>query len=225
MTTSSIADKISKLIAKAESSSHPDEADTFMAKVHQLLEQHGLDLQQVGKLQSDDPVGRSNSVGAYFASESAFRDVAFAAARYYGCQGLVASVGSKRYVHVVGRQSARTTFELMWPYLKRSIRAKARQLEKEEGSTFARQRRWVADALTARINKLLHEREFHEARKEVVTTGVNALVPVDLIEQMTSHAKVVRGRNLQSTSGAIAAAAGIGLDLQTTGKAVRKITG
>ena len=40
--TSKIADLISKLIAKAESSTHPEEAETFMAKAHELLNKYGF---------------------------------------------------------------------------------------------------------------------------------------------------------------------------------------
>lgn len=207
---SNIADKISKLIAKAESTTHPEEQDTFMAKVHQLLEQHGMSLLDIGKLQSDDPVGRSKISSAYYASESSFRDVAFAAARYYGCKATVTNIGNHRMVAVYGRESARITFELMWPYIKKSIRRHARRLVAEEGSTFARQQRYVADALTGRLNLLYwkNQPKGHEGK------GVNALVPVDLIDEIMPDCKTVRSRDLLVTQGAEDAANSINLSAQ-----------
>lgn len=225
MSNQKIADRISAMIAKAESSTHPEEAATFMAMVHKMLEEHGMSMLDVGTLNSDDPVGHKRRAGKFYASESSFRDTAFSLAEYYGCTAYISVMGNHRYITVIGRESARITFELMWPYVKKCIRAEARRLTKEEGSTFARQQRWVADALTHRIDKILFERRYGANAPQ--DRGVNALVPVDVInaycKEHFAHAKTVRDRDLQSSSAARAAADNIGLDVQMSSAATRKI--
>jgi len=72
---SNISNKIAAMIAKAESSSHPEEADAFMSKVHELLEKHGLSLQDIGTINEDDPVGHTKEAGYYFKAENAMKHV------------------------------------------------------------------------------------------------------------------------------------------------------
>lgn len=223
---SKIADKISKLIAKAESTTHPEEADSFMLMVHKLLEQHGMSLLDVGKLNSEDPVGQTSDAGKFYASESAFRDVAFYLAEYYGCKAVVHVHGNHRNLSVFGRDSARITFELMWPYVKKCIRSEARRLHNvvkaefapipvpSKLSTVARQQRWVADALSSRLLRAIHDRR----RETPEQTGVNALVPVDLIQQLMDDLyddiKTAKDRQLKTTAEAREAAGNINLNEQ-----------
>lgn len=226
MSKQHIADRITKMIELAESTTHPAEAETFMAKVQALLEQHGMSMLELGTLSSDDPVGCSKDVGTYNNMESSYRDVAFEVAEYYGCE---ATVG-KRYVSkpntkkgyvfhnavtVYGRESARITFTLMWPYIKKSISRAARELSKQNGELIAKNMRWVADALTHRVAYINLQKKKDNQKLKVNTTGVNALVPVDLIKQaMPDDLKTVRERNWETTSGARKAAGDINLDAQ-----------
>lgn len=224
---SNIADKISKLIAKADSSTHPEEASAFMAKVHQLLEAHGLNLLDLGRLQSDDPLGKHEKQAEFFASETALRDVVFRLARFYGCRAVIHQQDNHRWATIIGRESARITFELMWPYVKKTIRFEARRLAKESTTktTYARQLRFVADALAERLLLEVYRRLETEKANETVTTGVNALVPVDLLQQMVDAqgAKVARDRETKTTPEARAAAANVSLNLQTTGAKQKQI--
>ena len=231
---SNIADKIAKLIAKADSTTHPEEADAFMSMVHKLLTEHGMSLLDVGKLNSEDPVGKTGAAGRFYASESAFRDTAFNLAEYYGCKAIITNIGNRRLITVIGRESARVTFELMWPYVKKCIRAEARRLHNvikaefdpipvpNKVSTVARQQRWVADAMTYRLAVIVADRN----REQPAETGVNALVPVDLIQQIMDedygNAKTATGRTLKTTKEAQAAADNINLSDQLKDTANRK---
>ena len=112
-----IAEKIQKLLAKANSSTHPEEAETFMAKAHALLEQHGLSLFDLGKLDSEDPIGRSQDKEMLRANSAAsWRTmVAGQLAIYYGCKMVTTNYRGDNFTYwtVFGRESARITFMLM----------------------------------------------------------------------------------------------------------------
>lgn len=234
--SNNIADKISVLIRQAEESTHPEEAATFMAKVHSLLEKHGLNLLDLGRLSSDDPVGKSRKQAEFFASESFMRDVVFHLARYYGCRAIVHTVGNHRWATIMGRESARMTFTLMYPYVKKCIRSEARRLHKIEAadpiwamlpkkarSSYAKQQRYVADALAWRLQVEVARRSRED--KVYQARGVNALVPVDEIDAMVDAmgAKTARDRQYLTTKEAEEAAQGINLNQQMAGAKQKQI--
>jgi len=176
--TTKIADKIRKLIAKADSSTHPEESAAFMAKVHGLLESHGL----------------SN------------------------CEALIANCGNKRFVTIIGRESARVTFAVMFPYIRRCISASARELVKTQGSTYSKQHGYVARALGLRLDGMYFDRK--RERAEYAKTGVNALVPVDIIKAYSEekfNPGKARPSSYLTTLSAMAAAKDINVDQQVDG--------
>ena len=240
----SIADKITALIRQADESKHKGEADAFMRKVHVLLENHGMSLLDIGTLQTDDPLGETEYAGDFTPVESSFRDTAFAAAKYYGCEATIGpryvDINSKfvkrHSITVYGRQNARTTFTLMWPYIKRAMIDAGRELQNKEkqqlleaygteGAKFIKPKsmsvhmRHVSTALEDRIRRMISQNNRTRKDNGLASRGVNALVPVDLIaELIPDRVKAAKAVKKETTRAAIKKAEGIGLDLQTEGK-------
>lgn len=182
--TKTIAEKISKIIAKADSTTNDTEADIFMAKAHAMLEAHGLSLLDLGKLDSENPLGQSNNV---YTSSDGWKDkVAFKLAAYYGCELVTVPYGRARKHYVTfGRESARITFELMLPFvLKQVARIANREFKKGNYASPARAHTAIAGATATRLTRLI----WADREREPVGHGVNALVPVDMIQQLRDEA-------------------------------------
>ena len=175
--------KIAKLIAKAESTTHIEEADTFMAKALELLEANGIKLQEVGTINIDDPVTNIRDAAYTFRAEYALTNVAHALARYYGCRSLYRPGGrNKIIIEVIGRQSACITFQLMFPYVKKQVhRLAARSVHPSLYTTKSRALTSIANGLTERLDRLYWENRNMNLESE--PKGENALVPVDAIDQ------------------------------------------
>lgn len=213
---SNIADKIAKLIAKADSTTHPSEAELFMAKAHELLEAHGLSLMDLGELDSD-PVGVDKDVLST-PSYPWIHRVASALVRYYGCRFVRHPVGPRMVYTVSGRASARITFTLMLPFVQRQIQKLSREAYKKGvyGSNATAANR-IADATAARIWSMVPKMAQYEG------TGANALVPVDLVQKALDdlydgNIKAPRKSKLVVDAYAKEAAKNISLNAQT-GKA------
>lgn len=193
-----IADRIAKIIAHADSTGNAQEAEAFMAKAHAMLEEHGMSLLDVGRLHEDE-LGVSRDCAMYSMVEDSYRDMAFALALYYGCEATIGTryvegrrgrTVKRRAITLYGRESARTTFIVMWPYIKRCVARAGVELkaldQKAYGESFSRSvyMRHVANALASRLCRLRRSAEHARWKAGVASTGVNALVPVDLIEQL-----------------------------------------
>lgn len=213
---SDISVKISKIIAKADSTTNPEEAETFMAKAQQLMMEHGLSLLDLGRLDSDDPVAVDKDAWSHSASYGFMTKVASAAARYYGVEWCRMRHGKDMVYSVAGRESARVTFMLMLPYLEREIKRVAR-IAFNEGHYSSRMQAATrcGNALALRIWSMAREEHVTKHRGE----GLNALVPVDLVEQALAEAfpSMRKGRGGKVTVDAAArkAVEGISLHRQT----------
>jgi hypothetical protein len=211
----SIASKITAIIAKAEGSTHPEEAQAFMAKAQQLMQSHGLDLLDLGKL-SDDPIGVDINAVKNFQSDNWQTGLAAAAAHYYGCRTVVSHRGCTYFHSVGGRESARITFTLMFGYFTRSVSKLATEAVKAgEYKTPSIARTAIGKALTVRITQALR------SARAVEGTGINALVPVDLVDLALQEAfprmREGKARKISYSSAAMSHASKIGLNLQTAG--------
>lgn len=229
MPLETIAAKIQRLIAKADSSTHPEEADTFMSKAQQMMEQHGLSLLDLGRLDAEDPVGLTRDKDSLRNNSSAnwrFR-LAGQLAKYYGCELVGSQRGSFNYWTVFGRESARVTFSLMWPFVDRQVLAVAREeFRKGHYPSTKHAHKAIGDALTLRVYNM--NKELRTTRP--AETGVNALVPVDLIQHAMAeeypHLRSSRGQRLNVTSTARDAAGRVSLNVQTgRAPASRRIAG
>lgn len=229
MSQAKIIERINRIIALANSTTHPEEAESFMAKVHEMLEQHGLSLLDVGRLDEEDPVGHlqdHNNLRAN--SQAKWRTlVANELAIYYGCQlvKITRKGDNFEYWTIFGRQSALTTFSLMYPYVDRQILAAAREeVRKGHFTTNKQAHGKVGNAMALRLHRLNQEKVKTSTHSAATS---NALVPVDQIraaaEAFFGVLRKGKCRNLNIDRRAAAAAEGISLALQTTGKKVKQL--
>ena len=219
-----VATKIQKLIALADSTTHPEEADTFMSKAHALMTEHGLNLLDLGKL-SEDPVAVDKDAYDHAASYSFMPKLASAAAKYYGVDWARFKQGNRMLYSVAGRESARMTFMLMMPYLEREVKRVAReQFNEGHYSSRIQAATRVGNALALRIFDMARASHVKDAEGE----GVNALVPVDLTEQALAEAfpRLKKGRAVKVGTDSVArnAVKNINLNAQTTGAATKRLT-
>lgn len=174
-----IADKIRKIIAKADSTSHPEEAEAFMKKAQILMMEHGLSLLDLGRLNTDDPVTSDLScMTINHANDKWRRDLVIALARYYGSRVIYSINGGNSKLSFFGRESANITTSLMYPYVDRQVLHLARQAAADgyySSPNAARKR--IGNALCIRIWEMIEQPEI----KAQEGTGSNALVPVDLV--------------------------------------------
>jgi hypothetical protein len=182
MNNSDIAAKIQRIIAKADSSTSENEADTFMTKAHALMEAHGLSLLDLGKLDSDDPIGHDRDT--YISSDPWKDKIGYDLARYYGAELITKPTGrTQRSYFVFGRLSARATFSLMLPFVLRQVATLA--LAEHRAHRYpnaAKARTALANALCIRLKGLTRDNQ-HRVTATNGKSSLNALVPVDLIQQ------------------------------------------
>jgi len=215
-----IADKIRKILAVADSTTNPDEADTFMAKAQSMLEAHGLSLLDLGRLDSEDPMGTDRDATKNFVAESWLKIVSACLARYYGAERVTSQYKNTINHAVIGRESARITYQLMQPFVARQVRQLARGAFKAgEFRSESRAKTAIGNALALRIDRLASEQE--DRRKEDLPgKGLNALVPVDLIRlemeaQFPNLSNSGKARMVSTTAASRAAAAKVSLNRQT----------
>jgi hypothetical protein len=223
-----IIDRIKALLAKAASTDHEAEAETFFAKAYELMERYQLDSND---LEKDDPIGNERVAqrkGAA-APDWDFR-LMFAVANYFGCRAIQCStfgdVYNRRrgcyiftenghYMDLVGRESARITAIEMHKYLVATVRKLGRERSEEMGLKPDICARRIGVALRIRINVLTPRPE--KAKTE--TAKSNALVTVDkvlaLYNKLHPDARAIKGPGAWTTNEAQKIAEGISLNLQT----------
>ena len=183
---SKVIERIRKVIAKAEGTDNPDEAEMLMAKAHALLTEYNIDLVELETQYSDDPVDVNRDAVSHLKNDSWVGPLFTALSRYYGAVPIgERRTKNKTYYHLAGRESARVTVSLMFPFVKSQVRKFAKELVKEQPDEFRNERiaaRRVANALTFRIRRLVVESKKKD--KIRVESGKNALVPVDTINQV-----------------------------------------
>ena len=225
-----IIDRIRKVLAKAEGTNNIAEAEMLMAKVAAMLEEHNLELLDIGTADADDPIGTTKEVATHLVNDSWMRNMVSALARYYGCRLVYTGLTkNKTALHVSGRESARITTQLMVPFVRKQVLAKARELVNEQPENYRNNRvaaRRVANALTMRVNALAREQQ--EKEEQRVASGERALVPVDMIEAEMERAfgplGTSRKTKIITSRGAMEKAAGISLSRQMSGSGTKMLT-
>lgn len=226
MSLNSIKAKIAALLAKAESTDNQFEAETFMAKVNELLEKHQIDMYEIRKHETDsiDPLGKERGSTKLFNTHPWARLVANALAHYYGCRFVYGRMGNHITYDIIGRESARTTFELLFPFVLTQIRHQARKLWKDRPyQSCAVWEREVGQALTIRIWKIVPQAQ--QQRDEMAK---NALIPLTDIEAYMNELfgdglKTAKARDVRFSVAAEKAANSISINVQATGKHVKLI--
>jgi hypothetical protein len=177
---SEISAKIRAIIAKADSTSNAFESSTFMEKAQKMMEEHGLSLLDLGSLDSDDPVGVDVDFYQSFKTTPYWETLATHLAYFFGCKLVVShkSNGNK-YHSIAGRESARVTYTLMWPFVMRQIKTMATADYKS--GKFAHPKTAYRD-LSIALALRLQTMTLAKQASGNDTRGINALVPVDLID-------------------------------------------
>ncbi len=215
--------QIAALLAMAEGTNNQFEADSFMAKVNELLEKHQVELHEIrgARERIEDPMGKERGETNLYASIKWARDVAGTLARYYGCQFVYYRHGNHFRYDIVGRESARTTFELMLPFVISQVKVQAKRVWMEYGGdahrTLAVWERQVGQALWVRLGRMLPAAQ---ARREELVA--NALVPVDDLQAFmdAEFPDLTTGRSTKVSFSTAAknAADKVSLHHQATGK-------
>jgi len=224
MTLESIKSKIAALLAKAESTNNAFEAEAFMAKVNELLEKHQIEMHEIRGAQGDkDPVGAADGETNIYVSIGWARNVASSLARYYGCRTIWFKIGNHLRYEVMGRESARQTFELMLPFIISQVKQQAKRLRADNASiTESVWQREVGQALWVRIHNMIPKAE--ERRAEL---SANALIPVDEVDAFfdARHPTATKGKPkpVRFTEAARDAASKISLHVQATGTGRTKL--
>ena len=213
-----------------------------MAKVQSMLDEHNIELLDIeAEGNSDDPINVSRRAAYCWKSDSWKRPVAMVLAEFYGCQMIWHVRGNKILFSVVGRESARITWELMLPFIYKQVKQLAKE-EREEDIAFVDRltkgqwsrkeierdssikglgayERSVGNGLYYRIGAMVAERSAEE--RERVGKGERALVPVDLVdaavEEHFPNVKATATRAKLDTMGHEAAEK-VSLHRQTGGK-------
>lgn len=224
MNLESIKARIAKLLAKAEGTTNEFEAASFMAKVNELLEEHQIEMHEIRSTSTDnDPMGKQDGETNLYASIKWARDVAGALAQYYGCRFVYWRRGNHFAYQVIGRESARTTFEIMLPFIITQTKLQAKKIwTAQGGQSLSVWEREVGQALYLRIWRLVPKAE--ERRTELTK---NALVPVNDVQAFmdAEFGELKKGKSVTLNFGLAArdAAEKVSLNVQTTHAKTKRI--
>lgn len=222
---SKIKAKIAALLAKAKGTDNEHEADTFLAKAMEMLDQHQLSMADLDD--QEDPVKWYAGLDCTKWTASWQVDLYSAIARLYGCRSIKCHQYKGFKLELVGRESATVTTELMFPWIKEQVNEKGRQLYKAGGApNAANGARLVGNALVRRIWTLIREQEAQDTPK-TAAIAKNALVTQDrVLAVMQEHyGDLNKGRATRTKSSGAARelAGGIGLHRQAGGSSTLKI--
>lgn len=177
-----IVKKIQAMVAKAESTTSLEEAETIMIMVRKMLDHHGISLLTIRQTAaSDDPVEVDRGVYGYWASDNWMKKLSVAAADYYGVRIVWTKEGNYTSISVIGRESCRAAYLVMLPYLRlRVMRQADSGWRNHKYATASRARTQIGIALSYRLHALaaLDNRKDRPAEE---VAGRNMLVPVDEI--------------------------------------------
>ena len=223
MNTESIKTKIAALLNKAEKTDNAFEAETFMNKVNELLEKYQIEMTEIRNMRpagDTDPMGQQKGETNIYASMLWARTLAGTVARYYGCKFIYWKRSNHFDYEVVGRESARVTFELMLPFIISQVKQQAKILRYLTPSVAQRE---VGQALLVRIARMIPKAE--ERRSELTR---NALIPVNNLdgdlEKAFPRLKQGKSTTLRFGRSAEEAASRISLHHQATAANVKRIS-
>lgn len=220
--TDSIKKKIAALLAKAEGTDNEFEAETFMAKVNELLERHQMDMHEIRAMGDDDPLGHELGTFKCYASMSWIKLVAHNLALYYGCTTIWCKKGNHFTYQVVGRDSARTTFELMLPFVVTQLRRAATKMASETGMTTSVAQRQIGQALAVRIHALNVANA--KVRDDLAGKGLIPVTDIDAyLDDHFANLRKGKARTVKTSLSAREHADRISLAAQATGKHVKLI--
>lgn len=195
----SIKRKISALLAKAQGTDNEHEAEAFMAKAYELLDEHQINVWELRN--EEDPFGKDTVLEESTAAPTWRRHLLHAVALYYGASTVRSWKAQKwvktgPYTHgwrsvdytvtVEGRESARITTLLMYPYIVGQTKVLAQQMyhaghyPRDVNKLQLR----ICNALVGRIYTLVNERK----QKAPPAAQSRALVVVNELESWLKDA-------------------------------------
>ena len=195
--------KIAALIRKANSSTHQSEAETFLKKAQDLMEKHHISMADLTEAErtASDPMGVNTSNRYTDGTPAAVKYMLLSTvSKYFGCVVILdweLNPKSQTYQNVVkyhGPESARTTTDLMFPFIWKQVNELARQ----HGGTRAETRKLQRDisrSLSRRIASLIEERKNDRARESAAGSST-ALVLVGVDVQTQSFVDELYGDTL-----------------------------
>lgn len=224
--TNNIKEKIQKILAKANGTDNEEEAAIFLAKAEALMEQHQIDLDDLGE---DDPMGRYVGLTGTSSSPTWQRHLLNVVAKYFGATTVRTLRGGAFELHILGAESARMTVELMWPFILEQVRKEGRKEAKAMSLSSEQAIRRVANALTIRVQEILaSERERKVETKTVAAR--NALVVrgtalSNYLGEQFPHLVKTKSRGIGTNDIARQAAGRVSLHRQTGGASTLRIGG
>jgi hypothetical protein len=216
--SNSIKDKISKILAKANGTDNEEEAAIFLAKAHEMMEKHQIDLDDLGQ---DDPMGRYVGLTGTSSSPTWMRHLLNQVAVFYGATTVRTFRGKYFDTNVCGAESARMTTELMYPFIVEQVRAEGRKEAKNMGLPAEAAIRRVANALVHRLAEMnAKERVKNPLARTVSAKNALAIRGTALTQYLESEFGTLRsskGRGTSTNAVAQAAAGRVSLHRQTGG--------
>lgn len=222
MSDSKIKSKIAALLAKAKGTDNEHEAEAFLAKAMELLEEHQLSMADLED--ADDPVKRHSGLDGTKWVASWHRDLYRALGTLYGCYSVKVNLHNGYRQELVGRESAIVTTDLMFDWIKKECNRLGRELYAKGGAPNATNgARLVGNALVRRIWSLVPKED--APRTEAATK--NALVTKSRVLQVVDevYGKLDQGRRTRTatTASARELANSIGLHRQAGGSSALQL--
>lgn len=228
-----IKQRIMALLAKANGTDNEHEAEAFLAKAMDLMQQYQLDVADM--VDADDPILKHVGMEAAESGHAWRWKLYSAVAQLYGCKSIHVGKAVKGkngrlvpgYEQVlVGRESAIITTDLMYPWIVQQVKDAAKRIASISGMSEQGQAKRVAAALISRIHKLVKAQQEAEP---TTAAGRNALVVLNQVvakyEELFPDAVTMKARPSVTDGLARAAAEGIGLHRQTGGARPLQIGG
>lgn len=198
---SKIKARIAAVLAKATSTTSQAEAETFLQKARDLMEQYQIDSVDVeSNGQPADPLGTSFTNWFQPNTPAAEKYECMAAvARFFGCKVMYFGTSRRRRVDIHGSEAARATFEMMFPFVWKQILDLSKR--GTTGTTQAYRRRLQRDitrALILRVTDLYWKAKAEREAKASAGTGT-ALVLVGLDTQLDAFVQDFYGVEIQKS--------------------------
>ena len=223
MSDSKIKSKIAALLAKAKGTDNEHEAETFLAKVQELLEKHQLDMSDLED--ADDPVRQDSGLDATKWTPSWHAHLYRHLGLLYGCYSVKRRVTATGYYQeLVGRESAIVTTQIMFDWIKGECNRLGRELYASNKATSAANgARLVGNALVTRIARLIPKDDAPRTEAAAKNALVTKSRVMQVVEEHYGKLSTGRGGRTKTSASAREMAAGIGLHRQAGGSSTKAL--
>ena len=165
-----LVDKVRKLLAMAEGSSNPNEADAFSRKAAELIAAHRIDPNRLSAAVRDDVLALRNIAlgrGAYVRARLA---LLHAVADAHGCRLVFAPSYDGTTAHLAGFESDLDSTELLYTSLHAQAAARTAAVRRQTGAATQQWRRSFLFGFANQVRAMLAESR-HSAEGAAEQTG------------------------------------------------------